>query len=232
MNAFIQIFTDPRAVFDAQRDDSSWLIPALVILAFMILAGLAIALTVYTEAQLEAMIEQMEESGSPQAEIDKVRTQAELVRTVGANPIVSIGVSLLGISVAFALVVLAHAVYYLIIGKILKTEYEFADWLAFSVWGRMPAIVGAVVIILAVLLMSQQLNATAYNLLAFSNWVTLPNQDSLVLGQFVQTLDLIVIWTIAIMTIGYNSWTEKGYGVSFAVVALPYVAIYGAVMAY
>jgi len=43
-------------------------------------------------------------------------------------------------------------------------------------------------------------------------------------------LDLMVIWSIVILTIGFNSWTDKSMGVSAAVVAVPYVVIYALLM--
>ena len=235
MNALIEIFTNPKAVFDAQREDSAWLVPALVIIAFSILTAIAMSMMVDQEAlvraQIEAQIEQMEQSGMPQAQIDQVRMQMEQSTQIAANPIVTVGGAILSVIIIFFIVVLLHAVYYLIVGKIIKAEYDFGEWLAFSVWGRMPMVIGSIVVLAAVLFMAEQTDPNAYNLLAFSTWMAVPNENNMFVGNFVKTFDLIVIWSIAIMTIGFNNWTEKSIPVSLAIVAAPYVVIYGAMMA-
>ena len=235
MNALIAIFTNPRAVFDEQKEDPKWLVPALVILAFTILSGVAVVALIDVEeaarAQLEQTIEMLEQQGTPQATIDQVRASSEQQLQITANPIVAMGSAALGAVVIFFVLALVHALYFMVVGKIMKTGHDFSDWFALSVWGRMPWVIAAVVTIVAALVMSPQTDVTAYNLLALSTWMSIPNENSMFLGQLVKSLDLMVIWSIVIMTIGFDSWTEKGMGISAAVVAVPYVVVYGLLMA-
>ena len=234
MNTLIAIFTNPRAVFDEQREDSKWLVPALVILAFTILSGVAATMNVDTEemtrAQVEQTVEMLERQGTPQATIDQVRAATEQQVAMTASPLMSIGSAVLGAVIVFFVLVLAHALYFMIVGKVMNTGHDFSDWFAFSIWGRMPWVIAALVTIIAAFVMSPQTDLSAYNLLAFSSWMDLPNENSMFLGQFVKSLDLMVIWSIVIMTIGFDSWTERGIGVSAAVVAIPYVVIYALLM--
>lgn len=234
MNALIAIFTDPRAVFNEQSEDPRWLSPALVILAFTIISVIAVTLLVDVEevarAQLEQTIETLERQGSPQEVLDQVRASTEQQLSIAANPFVQLGSSVLGAVVVFFLAVLVHALYFMIVGKIMSTGHDFSDWFALSVWGRMPWVIGAVVTVIAALVMSEQTDLSAYNLLAFSTWLSVPNENHVIFGQFVKGLDLLVIWSIVIMTVGFNSWTEKSMGVSAAVVAIPYVVIYALLM--
>ena len=230
MNALISIFTNPRAVFDEQSDDPKWLVPALVILAFTVISGLAVTLVIDAEevarAQIEQTIETLERQGEPQATIDQVRAASEQQMSIVGNPIVAAGSAVLTAIVTFFVLSLVHALYFLIVGKVMKAEQDFSDWFALSVWGRMPWVIGAIVILIAALVMDPQADPSMYNLLAFSSWMNLPNESGMVFGPFVKTLDLMVIWSIVIMTIGFDSWTERGIGVSAAVVAVPYVVIY------
>lgn len=234
MNAMIEIFTNPGNVFEAQKEDSSWLMPALVILGVTILSSIAVYMNMdlggAMQAQIENTVKMLETSGAPQETIDQTRMQMEQATAVQANPLMAIGGQVLGVLIMFFVVVLLHAVYYLIVGKILKADFDFSDWLAFSVWGRMPWVVGGILILIAAFVMDPQSAPEKYNWLAFSNYVDLPNQGVMVLGEFVKTVDLIVLWTIAVMTIGFNNWTEKGIATSLAVVAAPYVVIYGLLM--
>lgn len=234
MNALIAIFTNPRAVFDEQKEDAKWLVPALVILAFTILSGVAVTMLVDVEevarAQLAQTIEAMEQQGSPQEVIDQIRASTEQQLSITANPIVAIGSAVLGAVVIFFVLALVNALYFMIVGKIMQTGHDFSDWFALSVWGRMPWVIAAIVTVVAALVMSEQTDLTAYNLLAFSSWMDLPNENHMIFGEFVKTFDLMVIWSIVIMTIGFDSWTERGIGVSAAVVAVPYVVIYALLM--
>ena len=234
MKALIAIFTDPRAVFDEQSEESKWLVPALVILAFTIISGVAVTLAVDLEevarVQIEQTIATYEQQAVPQAAIDATRASANEQMAMTTNPIVAIGTAVFSAVVALFLLALVHALYFMIVGKVMNTGHDFSDWFALSVWGRMPWVIAAIVTIIAALVMGEQTDLSAYELLAFSTWLDLPNENSMVLGQFVKSLDLMVIWSIIIMTIGFDSWTERGIGVSAAVVAIPYVVIYALLM--
>ena len=231
MNALIAIFTNPRAVFDEQREDPRWVAPALVILAFMVLSAVAVTFLVdmgeVARAQVEQTIEMLESQGTPQETIDQVRAQSEQQIAITANPMIAAGMAVLGAVLIFFVLALVQALYFMIVGKVMKTDHDFSDWFALSVWGRMPWVIAAIVTTIAAFVMSAQADVSAYNLLAFSTWINLPNENHVIFGQFVKSLDLMVIWSIVILTIGFNSWTDKSMGVSLAVVAVPYVIIYG-----
>lgn len=234
MNALIAIFTNPRAVFEEQREDPKWLAPALVILAFTVISGVAVTMLIDVEevarAQLEQTIQTMEQQGSPQEVIDQIRNTTEQQLAISTNPIVAMGSAVLGAVVIFFVLALVHALYFMVVGKIMSTGHDFSDWFALAVWGRMPWVIAAVVTVVAALVMGAQTDLSAYNLLAFSSWMNLPNENHMIFGQLVKTLDLMVIWSIVIMTVGFNSWTEKSIGVSAAVVAVPYVVVYALLM--
>lgn len=234
MKELIAIFTDPRSVFAGQSEDPKWLVPALVILAFTIVSGVVVTMLVDVEevarVQLEQTIETLERQGTPQEAIDQMRAGTEQQLALTANPVVAIGSAVLGAVVIFFVLSLVHALYFMVVGKVMKTGHDFSDWFALSVWGRMPWVIAAIVTVIAALVMSAQTDLSAYNLLAFSSWMSLPNENHMFFGQAVKTLDLMVIWSIVIMTIGFDSWTEKGMGVSLAVVAIPYVVVYGLLM--
>lgn len=237
MNDLIQIFTNPRGVFQRQEEDeASWLLPALVILVFSIASAIAVSqatdLEAATTEALEQQFKMMEEQGTPPEVIEQTRAQMESAVGAVQSPIAVFGFAALGVVLVFSVVVLIHALYFLIVGKIMRVDLSFVDWLALSCWGRMPMVIGAIVLIIATLTMSTQTDPNNFNLLAFANWVSLPNMDHMFLGDSVRSLDVFVIWSIVIMTIGFQQWTEKSLGVSAAVVAVPYVLIYGALLAY
>ena len=228
MNHLLAIFTNPKSVFEAQRDESSWLVPALAILVFSIASSIVVAMTIDPSVAIEQTVEMLEQQGAPQAQIDAVRESSQMA----ANPVMTIGSAALGGVIVFFVMTLLHAIYFWIVGKILSEDQDFSDWYALSVWGRMPWVITAIVTIVAVIAMDSQVDPTAYNLLAIATWIDIPGETSMFVGTLVKSLSLTTIWTIVILTIGFSSWTDRSMGVSAAIVAVPYVLIYGGMMAF
>ncbi|MYD44499.1 MAG: hypothetical protein F4W90_11495 [Gammaproteobacteria bacterium] len=235
MNDLIKIFTNPASVFAGQSEDSSWLMPALAIILFGMLSAIVVATRMdmggAMDAGLEQSIEMLESRGATQEEIDSARAQMEAAGAIATNPLVQIGGQVIAVPIMFFLIVLVHALYFKIVGKMVGADLDYSDWLALSVWGRMPWVVGSIVILLAALLMDAKADPSGYNLLAFSTYISLPNADGMFVGQLVKTADLLMLWSIAIMTIGYSVWTEKSMATSLAIVAVPYVLIYAVLFA-
>ncbi len=235
MKDLIQIFINPRATFETQKEDSAWLKPALIILATTIVSAIVIPFTMdlggAIQIQIDQTVEMMKNQGMPQETVDNVAEQMrKQLEDTQASPTMAVLSGIVTAILVFFVLSLLHALYFFIVGKILKTDIDYSDWLALAVWGRMPWAIGAVITILAALVMSPQVDPQAYNLLAFSNFISLPNIDRIFLGSLIKTLDLFVIWSIVIMTIGFACWTERSMGVSVTIVAIPYVIVYGALI--
>ena len=231
MNALIRIFTNPRAVFDEQWEDPRWVAPALVILAFTAISDVAVTFVFNSEDVVRARAEQIiagtERFAPPLATPDEIRAQTEHRIAVSGYPWLEAGRAVVGAVLIFFVLTSVQALYFMIVGKVMKTECDFSDWFVLSAWGRMPWVIAAIVTTIAAFVVGAPFDASEYNLLAFSTWMNLENEHHVfIISQPVKSLDLMVIWSIVILTIGFNSWTDKSMGVSLAVVAVPYVIIY------
>lgn len=235
MNALLEIFINPSNVYEAQKEDSYWLTPALAILGVSTLCAIAMYMTMdladTLQAQIEDRVKILAASGASQESIDQSRLYMESMAAKQTSPLLTIVAWIFNEILFFAFMVL-NAVYYLIVGKILKTGFVFSAWLAFSVWGLMPYVVGDISVLIAVLVMAPQADPQNYLWTALFNYVALPNQGATVFHDLLNTLDLFLLWVIAIMTIGFSKWTERGFGTSLAVVAMPYVVVYGILLVY
>ena len=245
MNEFLDIFANPKSLFSAQKDDSNWWKPALVAVLIAVLSGLIVTSQVdqaaIAQAAVDAQIQTMKDAGVPEESIaameDAAEQSAQLV--ADANPLLLYGGEAAATVLAFLFLLVVLAFYYWIVGKIVGTEdIFFSDWLALVSWGKLPAtVVGGVVIAIVALLMSTNTDPNAFNIFAIAAYIDLPgsvgnlaNPISAITAGIVWSLDVLVIWSVVLMTIGFREFTGKSTGVSAAVVLGPYVVFYGLFM--
>ena len=186
----------------------------------------------HIRAQSDGTTRNLERQRTSQTTMHDALAASEQKIYLGANPVIAVGITVLNAIVFFSVLALSHAFYFMIVGRFMKTNLSFSYWFALSVWGRMPWVIASIVTLVATLVMNPQIDMSAYNLLALSAWMELPNESHIMLGSFVKTLDLMVIWSIVILTIGFSSWTERSMSVSLAVVAVPYFVVYALLMLY
>lgn len=232
MNNLLAIFTSPSEVFKQQKEDSSWVAPALIVLAVLLTSNLVVVLSMDLEANAkmaqEATIQMLADQGLPEEQLANIPSQPpQAVTTV-------LSVSLISVAILFFVKLLFVALYFYIVGRIVSKEGDqqlgYGDWFAFASWVQMPVIIGSGLMLLAAIFMSSQGDPTVYNILALSKYISLPNADGLVLGQIVKALDLITFYTIGLMAVGFSVWTGRGIGPSVAISAAPYVVIYAIAM--
>ena len=234
MNKLIQVFTSPGKTFEELMQDATWWQPAVVIIVLSIVAAVAVAQVLDPTAAIEAQLQAMAESGSPQAQIDAVRqamaAQQDQAQGGGTMMLMTYGIAAIMVPVIYFITVLLHTVYYMVVGKIFDAGVDFGDWFALMNWVRMPLAILAIFTILVALLSSGITTANDLSYLSFAYWLTIPNEGGMVVGQFLWSLDLIVLWTIALSSIAFNKWTDCSMAVSVAIAAAPYVVIYGILM--
>ena len=221
MKNLLKIFTNPVQLFEQEKEDAGWVLPAMTALVVSLVAVVLVTLSVDL---VGAQIEQLKAAGLPEEQIDKAQ-----IPEIGELTLV--GGAVAGAAIGFFAIILALALYFYIVGRILNTEMGFVDWLAMVSWGQMPTVIASVLMIIAVLGMGSQFDPSAYNLLALSNYIPLPNVAHPILGAVVKGLDLITFYTIAIFTIGFKVWTDCGYGKAVAIAAAPHVVFYAIAMA-
>lgn len=237
MNSLIGIFTSPKEVFEKQKEDSNWWLPLIVILVFAILANSVATSSLDQEVLTEAQFQAMAESGLPQEQIDAARkVYSDMEGPPGSNQMMLMtqAGAVLGVVLLTLFAVLFHAIYFKICSAITKLDMSFGDCLALVNWGRMPWVVLSIVTVLAALLMAGTADPNDFKVTSLAYYMDLPNKvpSGLVptMSQIVWTLDIFVIWSIALYTIGFQVWSGKSIGVSATIAALPYVVIYAIVM--
>jgi hypothetical protein len=119
------------------------------------------------------------------------------------------------------------ATYFTIVSKITNIQISFGKWFAFAAWAAVPGLLliplGALQIVLAQQgqLAPNQLNPLSLNQLFFhidmsARWATL-----------LDSISLTTLWTLFVSVIGFQTWTKKSRASSIAIVAAPYLVIFG-----
>ncbi len=122
-------------------------------------------------------------------------------------------------------------VYFAIVGVILRLEYKVRDWITFSIWSRIPAMVlTTIAVFVAVLMLGTVSDSNHYQILAFAFWLPLPDEGSRSFDTFMYQLDIALIWVVAMQTIGFKTWSGKSTFSSLTVVLLPVMVLYGLIV--
>lgn len=253
--ALQKIFARPSEVFVALRQQRIWVLAAFVLVAVVVAhsaligysASQAYAEYVPSEADRERyekfLEEYREEIEAAQesarggiVDVDGWAGSATSESTVFVS-VASRGNPLFNVAIAFLALLIAVGIevaYFKVVGSRMQLSFKSKDWIAFSVWSRIPAAVLALLGVILVLLFSgYQANIANYELLSIARWIPLPfrpDRGVNILNIDVYHLDAALVWLIALQTIGFRIWSGRSFIVSFSIVAIPTAILYAAVI--
>jgi len=197
---------------------------AFPLIAITLLTGLAMYYY-YVTVDYDWLIDYLVESTAgdlSKAEQDQTRTGLSMMPqgVMGA-------VSAVSIMIFIPIMFLIHAVYFLIISNINNDGYEFKQWLSFVSWTATPAILVAVAMFVFLFTSSNgQIAPDSINPLSL-NELFFNLDASKGVGKLLASIHLAQFWSIAIMIMGYQQWTNKSAASSSAIVVIPYLLFYG-----
>lgn len=208
MNTLLKILVSPQDAYALIKEEGGMALPMVIVLVFVGLSGGLI----YSFTDMEAA---MAAQGLNEEQI-AAATQA-------TGQMFGVGGAVLAACIGYVIILLIHALYLKVVSSIAKDAISFADWMSFVSWGRIPYVIGFIVTIVAVLVAGEATESTQ-NLLSVSNYV--PSPSSMWGGPMASSLDLPLIWALAVMTVGYRVWTEKSMVASASIVCGPFVVFY------
>lgn len=218
MAKLIDIFLQPSAVFAAERERPTFLVP----LALLALTAAAFTLAYYMRVDPEwytgYAVEQMGREMSA-AEEAKVRGAMPGARTMGV-------VGAVGGSIAIAAMLALTALYVWIAAKVTGRSLGFRHGMSLSAWSSMPILLGSVVALVGVLTMSPQ---TPIESLMLTNvdplLVELPSDHRW--NRLAQSFNLLSLWGTVLFALGWKSWTRSSWLQAAVVALVPTVVVYG-----
>jgi hypothetical protein len=124
-------------------------------------------------------------------------------------------------------VTLGMGVYLTIVSAVLDDKYRFKSWFSFALWSFVPSLIAIVAMIINFSLAKDgrvgpsELNPLNFNNLLFRYGPAHP------LKSMLDGLDLTVLWSWALMVIGYRNWTKRSWTQSALIILVPWVLLYG-----
>lgn len=226
MQNLILAITNPRQLFENNKEDHEFVLPMILILVVVgVCSALSLFAVDYASMMEEAYAAQeqiLRNLGQSEEQIAAALEQARQAASMGPG-ILELSGALIGAPIITFIMVLLWAIYFKIVSSAMNVGGSFGDWHAFVWWTRVPIAVGAIVTLIANFFMSPGSTAET-SVLSFAYWFGLePNMWT---SQFLYAFDLISLWIIIVAGIGFSVWTEKPLGISILIAALPVVVLF------
>ena len=222
MSKLLDIFLQPSAVFAAERERPTFLVPAAVLVALTVVFTLAYYLRVDPEWYTGYAIEQMgrEMSAAEEAKVRGAMPGARAMGMVGA----------VGGAVAIAVVLALTALYVWVAAKVTGRTLGFRHGMSLATWSSMPLALGLLVALVGALTMSPQ---TGIESLMLTNvdplLVDLPADHRW--NRIAQGFNLLTFWTLYLFALGWKVWTRSSWLQAAVVALLPTLVVFGVMAA-
>ena len=247
--AFIGIFHRPAKVFKVLREKRSWIGMGILITVLYYTEGISIEvhrfLTRDAEVQIttsrlvpishEVELHEEIESGeydqfnkvtvkphnSNFLSVEAIRNQSLKDVMLPFGSVLMVWWGFLGLLIVISL----DAVYFRIVSALMKLQIEFRDWLAFSIWSRVPTVcVYLIVTILFGVVLENPKAMYGAHLLDLKSWVNVPDISS---GITFDYIGIGWVWVLVLQVIGFTAWSRKDLRLSSLIVLTPTVIFYG-----
>jgi hypothetical protein len=220
MSQLIDIFLDPAKAWAQLKERPTFLVPALIVAFASTLAAMLYFFHVdpawFAHYQMQAVAASQDLSASELAQMEKMMPGARVLAWIT-------GVTTL---IAFAIIYLVMAVYYLLAGKVSGNAVDFRRGLALATWSSMPMVIAAVVALIGVYTSPAQ---TSYESLQMLNidplFVQLPMDHDW--SRLAKSFSLINFWAWFLAALGWKTWFRTGWGQAVFVAVLPSLVVYG-----
>lgn len=221
----VNIFTSPSEAFTALEKRPTVLFPLLIsILSTVLLYGWYFQVVDYewfiddTISQMSATMPEEQREAVTEAMRGQSQTMMLVSGTVGGA---------LGILLMYAL----QAGYLTMVSALSGDSYRFRHWFSLINWTALPYLL--VILVMAVnLLLSPngQINLNDANSLSLTN-LGFPESESGMAQIFLTSINLPMLWSLALTYVGYQQWLKCSHLKAAVVVLAPYAAIFG-ILAY
>lgn len=221
-NALVDIVASPAKAFDGIRPHKSWFwLPLLLGIAL----SCGLLTYYYTWVDFEWLIEYTLDT---QIAAEDRAASEDAVRSF-MSPTSSIVTSVLAIVIITFVIYLLQALYFHLANKMTTgADVSYGQWFNFSAWANFVNVFGAIAGFVVILMASSnQLPSQDLQVFSMNNLLihAEPRDPWFAWGSFVH---LLVVWVIALCTIGYSRWTGASMAKSAIISALPWVVIFGA----
>lgn len=214
------VYAAPTQFFAFLKDRPSVVLPLFLVL----LLSIVVQLWYYSVVDFEYLVDYLISAAGDLSSVQMTQTREAFMSltpmSLGAITIGGLIFSVIGGLVLFS-------VYLVIVSNIANDGFKFKDWLSMVSWAYMPALLTVLAMALNIalsdsgLISPAELNPTSLDSLFFHS------SASSSYAVLLQTIDLGLLWTIALMVLGYKVWTRKPLSTAITVILAPCVLIIG-----
>jgi hypothetical protein len=117
--------------------------------------------------------------------------------------------------------------FYLVSKPYENKDYQYKDWFGFTMWTNMPSVILYLGVVLLILLSdTNEIPLSIFNYSSF-NQLLLGLEPGDAFYTLTETINLFMLWSIALSAIGLQIWTKMQLTTASVVAALPIVLVFG-----
>lgn len=220
LNALVDIIATPTKALDEVRHHVSWLWWPLGVSLLVTVAAFAFY---FTWVDFDWMIDEMVRTLPPGTD-PAAGEQMRGFLTPGRQ----IGFSAIAIVVMTFLIYAIQSTYLHLVNKVAgDSTLRFGQWFAFSAWTAFPGVFQAIAM-LVVMLLSDSNQVAQHELMPLSfNALFIHAEPGSPWFTWGNSLSLINLWMLGLMTLGVMRWTGAGLGKAATIACTPWVLIFG-----
>ncbi len=215
----INILTSPTEAFRALEARPTKIFP----LALVVLSTFAVLFWYYSIVDFDWFVD---DALSQLNNLSETQLEAARERMQSMSPTMFKWFGLLGSTFGLLAMYFLQSAYLSIASALNGDKYRFSHWFSMTVWTNLPAVLGAIGMMVTILL-SPNGQLSAYEL----NPLTLANLGMSSANSSVQTLmnslNLLMFWSIGLTVIAYKQWVRASWPRTLAIVLAPYILIFG-----
>jgi hypothetical protein len=220
----INIYTAPREAFAALAVRPTVLLPILA----LVIANVALVIWYYNQVDVPWLIQTSLEAAGQEVPPELANGQAAGMTA----PIMTVFAAVS--TVLRVLIVLLVVAGYLTLVSLFTNEgIGFKRWLSLAAWSSMPTLLGTLSALINIAVNDATfMPPTELNMLSFGNLLGIDPAGGGILRTLLLSMDVTVVWALALMTFGYALWTRRSAFASIAVVAGPPIVLCGLAFAF
>jgi Yip1 domain len=214
----VDIYLDPAKAFAAEKDKPTFLLP----MAIMIVVSVAMILAYYLRVDAAWFGDFVLTQSGKEMTAAEIAQAKQFMPSAKTQGYIGAAATLIIVPIMYTI----FGLYYFLAGKIAGAGLTFKHGLSLSAWGGMPGVLGLLVGLVGALTMAPQTSQHALMLTHIDPLLVQLPFDHAMSG-IAKSLDLLMLWSIALGAIGWKIFTRSGWGSAVFVAALPAVLIYG-----
>ncbi|MDP4770257.1 MAG: YIP1 family protein [OM182 bacterium] len=218
----VNIYAAPAEAFAAIMLAPSWLAP----LSMVMLSGLAATGYYFSGLDMAWWVDDtLRQANIEPSELDTARDAMG-----GMTRGMLFGFGAISTVLFSFLVALVQAMYMSLAAAIMGSVYKFKHWMALASWTSLPYVIGAIAMVVNIALhpngqlSSYDLDPTS--LAALGLTLTGTSFETIA-----KSVTLTMLWAIGLVTLGFAQWLQISLSKSAAIIATPYILIFGSIAA-